>query len=299
MGVTSVRPPAAWVVVDFDGTCTTADSTGLLPHIAEAHALAAPESRTSVFARFEAQYVSGVAEIMRSADGAAIAPDVAGLRAFVDELDQFSVSVARQLGETGCLSGIDDHRVASTLRDFGREGRAPTLRPGCAEALSALNGAGCRLGVLSVGWCPPLIDATLAPPLAACGAGLRLDAVWCNALSPDGRVIQRVSGGEAKRAKIAALRASAAADSRPEAAERIVYVGDSPTDLPALIEADVGILIGSSRSARQVLRHFGVPIRPLPSKITPRGDGEPALWEAPSWDAIAASLLGRTAGGSR
>ena len=293
MGVTSARPPAAWVVVDFDGTCTTADSTGLLPHIAEAHALAAPESRTSVFARFEAQYVSGIAELMRGADGAATAPDVAGLRAFVDELDAFSLEVARQLGETGCLSGIDDNRVASTLQEFAREGRAPTLRPGCAEALSALNGAGCRLGVLSVGWCPPLIDATLAPPLAACGAGtVRLDALWCNALSTDGRVIQRVSGGEAKRSRIASLRASAAEHARPGAAERIVYVGDSPTDLPALIEADVGILIGSSRSARQLLRHFGVPVRPLPGKIAPRGNDEPALWEAPSWDAIAAALLG-------
>lgn len=42
-----------------------------------------------------------------------------------------------------------------------------------------------------------------------------------------------------------------------------VYIGDSVGDLLCLVEADIGIVIGSSASLRRVGSHFGVSFVPL------------------------------------
>lgn len=42
-----------------------------------------------------------------------------------------------------------------------------------------------------------------------------------------------------------------------------VYIGDSVGDLLSLLEADVGIVVGSSTSLRRVGMHFGVSFVPL------------------------------------
>ena len=95
----------------------------------------------------------------------------------------------------------------------------------------------------------------------------------------------RFAGAEEKREQIALLRK----------AHVVVYVGDSATDLPALLEADVGILIGESSSARRIAAQFGVRVAPLPSADSTRllsDDGlavaqQPGLvWEARDWGEI-------------
>jgi len=42
-----------------------------------------------------------------------------------------------------------------------------------------------------------------------------------------------------------------------------VYIGDSVGDLLCLLEADVGIVLGSSSSLRRIGSHFGVSFIPL------------------------------------
>lgn len=44
-----------------------------------------------------------------------------------------------------------------------------------------------------------------------------------------------------------------------------VYVGDSVTDLLAMLDADVGIVVGNSGSFERTASAFGIPIRPLAS----------------------------------
>lgn len=44
-----------------------------------------------------------------------------------------------------------------------------------------------------------------------------------------------------------------------------IYVGDSVTDLLAMLDADVGILVGNSESFKEVASAFGIAIRPLAS----------------------------------
>ena len=75
------------------------------------------------------------------------------------------------------------------------------------------------------------------------------------------------------------------------------YVGDSATDLTALLAADVGILVGTSESARRIARRFGVKLTPLPAELPELPDAEgggsgggAVIYEAASWEQIRSAL---------
>mmetsp|Transcript_3191 Transcript_3191/g.6846 ORF Transcript_3191/g.6846 Transcript_3191/m.6846 type:complete len:99 (+) Transcript_3191:1030-1326(+) len=78
----------------------------------------------------------------------------------------------------------------------------------------------------------------------------------------------------------------------------VVYVGDSSTDLLALLQADVGILIGRSESTIGLASKFGVDIRPLgefridndddeeTECATSSNDNAGVVWLASDWNEI-------------
>ena len=83
-----------------------------------------------------------------------------------------------------------------------------------------------------------------------------------------------------------------------------VYIGDSIGDLLCLLEADIGIVIGSSSSLRRVASQFGVSFVPLfPGLVKKQKEcveGESCSWKGlsgilytvPSWAEIHAFILG-------
>jgi hypothetical protein len=75
-------------------------------------------------------------------------------------------------------------------------------------------------------WCPSLIDAMLLRSLP-CAQNV---PVWSNSVDQHGMVSQVVAGALDKRARITKLKRSGF----------VVYIGDSATDLAALVEADLG-----------------------------------------------------------
>lgn len=77
---------------------------------------------------------------------------------------------------------------------------------------------------------------------------------------------------------------------------RAVYVGDSMTDVPALISADIGVLIGRNPLARRVAQAAGITLLPLDAvplaqKQHDQSDGVAVIYEAPSWLDIQAFLF--------
>ena len=48
-----------------------------------------------------------------------------------------------------------------------------------------------------------------------------------------------------------------------------VYIGDSASDLAAMLAADLGIVVGKSSSLRQVAAFCGVQLRPLVAGVLP------------------------------
>ncbi|KAL1515535.1 hypothetical protein AB1Y20_002157 [Prymnesium parvum] len=289
--LSSMPPPPIprFLIVDFDGTCTVQETTALLPHLAATLGPAhLASSKLATFASLEQQYVAGLAALTPPRDAPAPARaslDQRALAAYLQRMDDHSTAVTRRVSDSRCLAHLDASAVPSLLARWAAAPHAaplppPRLREGCVRALSALGSRGCSLGVLSINWCAPLIRAVLAE--------LRLPFdLWCNELCADGTILLPVAGAAQKREVIAALVARAAGEGA------VVYVGDSATDLLAMLEADVGILIGESSSARRVARNFGVAIVPLPASldecaVATRG----TVFEASSWDDVHRCLVG-------
>jgi hypothetical protein len=72
-----------------------------------------------------------------------------------------------------------------------------------------------------------------------------------------------------------------------------VYIGDSLTDLLALLEADVGIVIGQSSSLLKIAGMMGVQMRPLLAyQPSTQAGTKKVLYKAESWVEIGAVLFG-------
>ena len=211
----------AWLVVDFDGTCTVRDTTPTIACLAAAHNSGGVEQLSS-FGVHERDYMEGHARLLGGGELEAepsAAVDVAALSAFLAALDDHSTRTTREVSRSGVLAGLDGARVAETFTAWAAgevvgqlaPQPPPSLQPGCAAALAAAAAAGCRLGVLSVNWCPALIHALLAPPLGADAPAAETLTVappyelWCNSLAPDGRVRLAVAGAAQKARKIDGL----------------------------------------------------------------------------------------------
>lgn len=78
----------------------------------------------------------------------------------------------------------------------------------------------------------------------------------------------KVSGSFGKHQhflKLAAAAHQSVAGSETPSRSMTIYVGDSVTDLLAMLDADVGIVVGNSDTFDKVARAFGISVRPLAS----------------------------------
>jgi hypothetical protein len=141
------------------------------------------------------------------------------------------------------------------------------LHPGCISILqrhatcdmSNNNKNNWRIGILSINWCPTLIEAVVLNPLCD-ERQLNFEdmPIWCNTVDENGVVSLLVPGAIAKKERILKLQ-----QNQNNNNNLVVYVGDSSTDLLALIQADVGILLMGSKSTIGLALKFGVTIRSL------------------------------------
>ena len=306
---TSARSPSPGhlIVTDFDGTCTQTDTTALVPRLA-ARAAPTPAAAQKVLSRFgelEELYLSGLSRCKTDE-----LPAAASLEDALASMDAISNGVIAQLSASGILAGIRGTAVGPAISEWrsqsSTEAGVPQLRDGCVATLEAAAACGWELGVLSICWCPAIIRAYL--PLlegnseGESGSPLVASRIWSNRIDEhSGEIANEIDGAVAKRAIIQRLVQEESETAGEGGRRRVVYLGDSTTDLLAMLAADVGILIGESGSARELARRFGVSIKPL----APLGDGAfegdaltcdehdgSTIWEAASWDEVRRCLLG-------
>ena len=260
MAAAATRSLAAhWLVADFDGTCTAVDTTPVVPQLA-ARFSSEPENVLSRFRSLENKYFELLSELdtIEATGGY----DASGLEASLRAMDDVSNAITEALSNSGILAGIRAAEVAPVLSEWKAEPsaapvRVPELRDGCEATLASASAREWQLAILSLNWCPPLIHATL--PIFEAPA--RPPLVWSNRIEEtSGRIANEVNGAVAKRAVIERLVRDRvpvrprSSEAEAEHAPRVVYIGDSATDLLAMLAADVGILIGESQSARDVAR---------------------------------------------
>jgi hypothetical protein len=268
----------------------------------------------------------------------------------LDALDEPSTIVTGMVSASRCLSGLghaDTEEVEEMLNLHGlsethnaresttlenesnREDHSDDrvvvrLRHGCESTLTRIllddkassnddthACIGWSLAILSINWCPALIDAAVVQPvLRKRRSLLRIsDAcdtevpIWSNEVDIDGVVTLHVPGALAKRDRILELRRHIKQEDCDETQKSmIIYVGDSSTDLAALLVADVGIVMGNSSSLIKIAESWGVEIAPLKDRNehgfqnlarndTSEGSAEKKiLWQVDTWQEIDEAL---------
>ena len=140
--------------------------------------------------------------------------------------------------------------LAGLKRDQLREaGSQVPKREGAEACLSEMRSAGVAVEILSANWSETFVEEAMN---GYC------DAVVANRLLFDE---QGYSTGEIQLRVVSARHKWRHFKSRRSKTGLTGYVGDSISDLRAIVEADVGILIGENQTCLRTIDRFQIPIR--------------------------------------
>ncbi|KAI8144660.1 HAD-like domain-containing protein, partial [Fennellomyces sp. T-0311] len=121
------------------------------------------------------------------------------------------------------------------------------LRPGALEALSSLSKD--RLRIISVNWSKDWIQGMLGPlALSYCQIHCN-DLIYDDSGKATGEIEPRMLTSYDKKHQMHLIRQEFSADTPT------VYIGDSPGDILPLVEADIGIIIGKNTRLLQALEN--------------------------------------------
>ncbi|XP_052190602.1 bifunctional TH2 protein, mitochondrial-like [Diospyros lotus] len=254
---------------DFDLTCTVVDSSAILAEIAIVTAPKSDQGQAEnqivrmssadlrntwgVLSRqYTEEYEQCIESILLSDKVEKF--DYEALRKALQQLSDFEKRANARVIESGVLKGLN-------LEDIKRAGGRLILHDGCVgffESIIKNENLNANVHVLSYCWCGDLIRSAFS------SGGLNVlnvhsnEFVYASSIST-GEIVKKVESPIDKVQAFSDILKSC----RSEKKSLTVYIGDSVGDLLCLLEADVGIILGSSRSLRRVASHFGISFVPL------------------------------------
>ena len=333
-------PPPRALVIDFDETLTTRDTTPAIISAvtAAAAAVAAAAGIEEDRAELESDRAAMTAALVRlymveraalfdecfgpekggKKKGGADTPspfDPASADAFTSRLSAFDRAANGRAVEAGILAGAPG--VEGVLRSAASAAVKDGLfRPGAVSALRAALAAGTPTAILSVSWSTVFLVAALeaagVPAVAVTDWDARLRAPSSSAMTPSpaavavfandlattvggtstGALVARCQCAEDKVDALAAM----TGERVPEAAPAI-YIGDAPSDLAALLAADVGLVVDESASLRRAAAGVGATLLPL-AAIPSSGEAPTpgTLYAVANWAEVTAFVAPTAAG---
>ncbi|KAL3679899.1 hypothetical protein R1sor_022855 [Riccia sorocarpa] len=230
--------------------------------------------------------------------------DEAGLRRALVKLANLEEICNADIMSVGFLKGATREEIQARAKNV-------TLRPQCAEVMQKLVRAGTSIHLVSANWSRDIILGGL-PDLPEDKLLLH-----CNELNfdsngfADGTFDNTCVDAFDKEKMLRTLRRMASSETASISGENIdpeskmlVFMGDSPTDLLGLLEADLGIVFGESSRLRQLLSLYNIQLLPLAaatadilvarycgSKWSYRRSG--VLFKAEGWEDVEACLFGQ------
>ncbi|KAM3290009.1 bifunctional TH2 protein, mitochondrial isoform X2 [Capsicum chacoense] len=254
---------------DFDLTCTVVDSSAILAEIA---IITAPKSDQN---RPENQIVRMSSAELRNTWGdlskqyteeyelciekmllteKAEKFDYRRLRKTLEQLSDFEKRANSRVVESGVLKGLN-------LEDIKRAGQRLILQDGCTNFFQSIirkENLNADIHVLSYCWCGDLIRSSFSSG-GIDGLDVHANEFMFQESLSTGEIVKKVESPIDKVQAFSKILMNCCKDKK----NLMVYIGDSVGDLLCLLEADVGIVLGSSSSLRRVGNHFGVSFVPL------------------------------------
>ncbi|XP_050224142.1 bifunctional TH2 protein, mitochondrial [Mercurialis annua] len=254
---------------DFDLTCTVVDSSAILAEIAIVTApksdqaqsenknarMSSSELRNTwglLSAQYTEEYEQCIETILPSEQ---VEFNYEALCKALEQLSDFERRANSRVIESGVLKGLN-------LEDIKRAGERLILQDGCTSFFQKIvknESLNADVHVLSYCWCADLIRSVFSS-----ARGLDVLNVHANEFAYEesistGEIVQKV---ESPIDKVQAF-LNITKNYSIERKNMIVYIGDSVGDLLCLLQADIGIVIGSSSSLRRVGSQYGVSFLPL------------------------------------
>ncbi|MEO2004734.1 MAG: haloacid dehalogenase-like hydrolase [Candidatus Poribacteria bacterium] len=261
------------LAVDFDETITTRDTVARLPKLA-----AQCRSSTEAQGRrrsWEEGVSSYIAE-WRDTFEAVLASPPQGPSA-ADRVDAFSRLFADI--ENGSLTAIEGRDL---LRGIPRAalskcGESIQKRDGAHETLTEARERGFDVHIVSANWSADMLRGALVWVENVHSNDLEFDADGVTT----GRFLRRVVSARDKRTCLREI-----SRGRP-----VTYIGDGMNDLAALVEADLGIVIGDKPDMIRVCDALSIPTYPLDQMV--RVSAGESLLRVSCWAEIADVLFER------
>ncbi|RAL43691.1 hypothetical protein DM860_014192 [Cuscuta australis] len=305
---------------DFDLTCTTIDSSAILAEIAIVTAPKSDQSQTAnqiarmtsadlrntwgvLSKNYTEDYEQCIESMLVSEKAEKF--NYEALRKALEKLSEFEKVENQRVIDSGVLKGLN-------LEDIKRAGERLMLQDGCINFFQTLllrkKNLNADVHVLSYCWCGDLIRSTfssggLSDQMKVHANEFKYEESLCT-----GEIVKKMESPIDKVqafSEILQQSCSGDGDERRKKKRLTVYIGDSVGDLLCLLEADVGIVVGSSSSLRRVGNHFGVKFVPLFPGVVEKqkaypaeGGGDPwkglsgVLYTASGWSEIHAFLIG-------
>ncbi|KAG6511859.1 hypothetical protein ZIOFF_029937 [Zingiber officinale] len=301
---------------DFDLTCTVIDSSATLAEISISISSRASPSGTdddnqnaqvsssdvrsawdAIAKLYTEEFGQCIKSIVPSEQDAAKTLDYESLYNKLEQISVFEKRANSRVIESGLLKGI-------SLEDIKRVGELLVLQDGCKdffqESVKMKEKFNADFHILSCCWCADLMRSAFSS--VGCLNALNIHSnefIYEESIST-GEFVRTIESPTDNVETFRNILANLGSSKQPLS----VFIGDSIGDLLCLLEADVGIIIGSNSSLRKVGEQFGVSFVPLYSGLIKKQSevaGEDSLvWKglsgvlytASSWTEIHAFLFG-------
>ncbi|XP_076937017.1 bifunctional TH2 protein, mitochondrial-like isoform X2 [Bidens hawaiensis] len=262
----------ATIFSDFDLTCTVIDSCTVLADIAMAtppnSGQTLPERQshstnmtlTKLKTTWDAlvkQYAEEYEHLMESmlANQKVEKFDYEGLQRALEQLSDFEKRANTRVIESKILSGLN-------IDDIKRTGQHVVLQDGCIDffkSVTKTQNLDASVLVVSYCWCADLIRSAFESE-GIHNLQLHANEFIYEDLLSTGDIMRKV---ESPLDKLLIFNNVLKEHDRCDQTNITIYIGDSVGDLLCLVEADIGIVLGSSSSLRKLGDHFGVSFVPL------------------------------------
>ncbi|KAK8496302.1 hypothetical protein V6N12_063875 [Hibiscus sabdariffa] len=298
------------IFCDFDLTCAAFDSSAILAEIAiitrpkadsdgsetQLARLSSADLR-STWDALSSQYTEEFEQCIESITTTETVTSFSyeGLCEALEQFAHFEKAANSRVVQSGVLKGLNQE-------DIKRAGQGLILQDGCKGFIRKImknENLSASLHVLSYCWCGDLIRSALS------SGDVKALNVYSNELAYEesittGEIIKKL---ESPMEKLQAF--NNILNNRDQDSQHLtVYIGGSVGDLLCMLKADIGIVMGSNPTLRQLGEQFGVSFVPLFSGLVVKqrevvevGSStwkklSGTLYTVSSWDEIHAFILG-------
>ncbi|CAO2164815.1 unnamed protein product [Urochloa humidicola] len=258
------------VFSDFDLTCTVVDSSAILAEIAILSFQKSSQSGDNTLDRTKSadlrnswnmlskQYMEEYEECMErllpSEESKSL--DYDQLYKGLEVLAEFEKLANSRVVDSGVLRGM-------SLEDIRKAGERLILQDGCKNFFQKIRrtreSLNLDIHILSYCWCAELIRSAFSSVGCLDGVNIHSNEFAFEGSVSTGQIDRKMQSPLDKVEKFKSIKSGT--DSTAPLLS--VYIGDSVGDLLCLLEADIGIVVGSRTSLRRVGRQFGVSFVPL------------------------------------